>query len=61
MCQERLGEFESNLVQLTAVNARLERRIELNTRYKESVSGRKRHQHLTCDVTDPDRLSSPPC
>ncbi|KAE9364857.1 hypothetical protein N431DRAFT_474422 [Stipitochalara longipes BDJ] len=38
MCQERLGEFESSLVQLTAVNARLERRIELNTRYKESFS-----------------------
>ena len=33
-----VGEFEGSLVQLAAVSARLERRIELNTRYKEAVS-----------------------
>lgn len=40
MCQEYFEDFDSNLMQLTAVNARLERQIELNTRYKESVSYR---------------------
>jgi hypothetical protein len=38
MCQEYLGDFESSLVQLAAVNAKLERRIDLNIRHEESVS-----------------------
>jgi len=38
MCQKYLGEFDSCLVQLTAVNARLERKIELNKRHKEAFS-----------------------
>jgi hypothetical protein len=38
MCQVYVGSFESNLVQLTAVYAMLERRISLNTRHEESVS-----------------------
>jgi len=37
MFQKYLGEFDSCLVQLTAVNARLERKIELNKRHKEAV------------------------
>jgi hypothetical protein len=61
MCQERLGEFESSLVRLTAMNARLDREIELNTRYKESVRLRKQSQHLTYGVADLENLSSPPC
>jgi len=38
MCQEYLGAFENNLVQLTAVNIKLDRRIELNTRNKDATS-----------------------
>lgn len=38
MCQEYVGAFESSLVELAAENAKLERRIDLNTRYEESVS-----------------------
>jgi hypothetical protein len=38
MCQGYLGDFESILVQLAAVNAKLERRIDLNIRHEESVS-----------------------
>ena len=38
MCQDNLGEFESGLVKLTAVNANLDRRIELSSRYKDAVS-----------------------
>ena len=38
MCQEYVGEFENDLVQLTALNARLQRRIDLTTRYKDAVS-----------------------
>jgi hypothetical protein len=41
MCQEYLGDFESSLVQLAAVNAKLERRIDLNIRHEESVSSRE--------------------
>lgn len=59
MCQESLGEFESSLVQLTAVNARLERRIELNTRYKESVSYRKLPRLVRFWDTDLDYFSFP--
>jgi len=35
---EYLGTFERSLVELAAENAKLERRIDLNTRYDESVS-----------------------
>jgi hypothetical protein len=38
MCQEYLLQFESSLVELAAENVKLERRIDLNTRYEESVS-----------------------
>lgn len=38
MCQEYLADFESSFVQITAVNVRLERRIEQTTRNDESVS-----------------------
>jgi hypothetical protein len=38
MCQDYLGAFENNLVQLTAVSVKLNRRIELNTRNKDAVS-----------------------
>lgn len=38
MCQESLDVFESNLAELTAVTAKLERDIELNSRYKDAVS-----------------------
>ncbi|KAF2795644.1 hypothetical protein K505DRAFT_381972 [Melanomma pulvis-pyrius CBS 109.77] len=36
MCQESLDIFESNLAELTAVTAKLERDIELNSRYKDA-------------------------
>lgn len=38
MCQAYLEDFESSLELLTSVNAELERKIDLNTRYQESVS-----------------------
>jgi hypothetical protein len=38
MCQKYLAEFDGCVVQLTAVNEKLERRIELNSRYKDAVS-----------------------
>jgi len=38
MCQEYLGTFENNLVQLTTVNEMLNRSIELSTRNKDAVS-----------------------
>jgi hypothetical protein len=38
MCREYTGKFEDDLMQLTAVNVQLDRRIELNTRNKDAVS-----------------------
>ncbi len=38
MCQEHVGNFENDLIQLVAVNTSLERRIEYNTRNKDAVS-----------------------
>lgn len=37
-CQGYLSKFEDDLVQLTAVNVELNRRIELHTRNKDAVS-----------------------
>lgn len=45
MCQEYIAEFENNLLQLIAVNARLDRRIKLNTRYKDAVCTRRDPRH----------------
>ncbi|KAF7506295.1 hypothetical protein GJ744_011868 [Endocarpon pusillum] len=38
MCQEYLGEFESNLLGLTRVNTEWERKIELHSRYNDALS-----------------------
>ena len=38
MCQEYLEAFERNLGELTAVNVKLERKVELNSRHKDAVS-----------------------
>lgn len=38
MCQEYLEVFERNLGELTAINVKLERKVELNARYKDAVS-----------------------
>jgi hypothetical protein len=40
MCQEYLGKFEDNLLQLTTITIPLDRTIELNTRAKDAVSCR---------------------
>jgi len=37
MYQEYVDDFENKLVQLSAVNAKLERRIEIGTRNKDAV------------------------
>jgi hypothetical protein len=37
MCQEYLEAFERNLSELTAINVKLERKVELNTRYKDAL------------------------
>jgi hypothetical protein len=56
MCQEYLEEFDSSLMELAAVNARLERQIELNTRYKESVSSRNTSPKFGFSGTDLDGI-----
>jgi hypothetical protein len=38
MCQEYLEAFERNLGELTAINVKLERKVELNNRYRDAVS-----------------------
>jgi hypothetical protein len=55
MCREYLGKFEDNLMQLTAVNVQLNRRIELNTRNKDAVSSRS----LSIDAAADKNVSRP--
>lgn len=38
MCQEYLDLFDRSLAELAAINSKLERKVELNTRYRDSLS-----------------------
>jgi hypothetical protein len=56
MCQESLDTFESSLAELAAVTAKLERDIELNSRYKDAVSFPSRSLTVSSQLSDTNIL-----
>jgi len=52
MCQEYLEAFERNLGELAAINVKLERKAELNSRYRDAVSSTYIDSGLRITLTD---------